>query len=90
MSTADEAYYRRRAQEEVERACASDDPRVVEFHYVLSELYFGRLLEKAGGEDVPPFDLIPPPAPPRTSPSAGPGSPRDRRPRAAARTGSSA
>jgi hypothetical protein len=66
MSINDEVYYRRRAEEEVERACASDDPRVVQFHYVLSELYLDRLQEKAAGEDGPPFTL--PPAPPRTCP----------------------
>lgn len=43
MSAEDEAYFQQRAEEEVERARASDDPVVVEFHYTLSELYFERL-----------------------------------------------
>lgn len=50
MSIDDESYYRRRAEEEVERACASDDPRIVQFHNTLSELYFGRLREESPGE----------------------------------------
>ena len=50
MSIDDEDYYQRRAEEEVERALASDDPRVVQFHYVLSELYFERLQERAAND----------------------------------------
>ena len=43
MSADDEAYYQRRAEEEVERARRSEDPRIVDFHYRLTELYLDRL-----------------------------------------------
>ena len=43
MSADDEAYYQLRAEEEVERARRSTDPRVVDFHYRLTELYLERV-----------------------------------------------
>jgi hypothetical protein len=43
MSADDEAYYQQRAEEEVERARRSTDPRVVDFHYRLTELYLDKV-----------------------------------------------
>lgn len=47
MSQDDEFYYRRRAEEEVERARQAVDPRIVEFHYALTELYLEKLYPPA-------------------------------------------
>ena len=43
MSADDKAYHQRRAEEEVEHARRSDDPRIVDFHYRLTELYLDRV-----------------------------------------------
>lgn len=50
MPVDDEAYYQRRAEEEVERARASEDPRIVRFHYALSELYLDRIHDRQPGD----------------------------------------
>jgi hypothetical protein len=49
MSADDRNYYQRRAEEEVERARCSTDPRIVEVHYRLTELY----LDKVHGSGAP-------------------------------------
>ena len=46
----DRAYFERRAEEEIERARESTDPRSVAIHYALSELYLDRIAEAPGGE----------------------------------------
>lgn len=46
----DRAYFERRAEEEIERARESADPRSVAIHYALSELYLERIAEAPGGE----------------------------------------
>lgn len=51
MSADDEAYYQRRAEEEIERARRSTDPRVVHVHYRLTELYLDRVHGSAPGAD---------------------------------------
>lgn len=43
LSDEDRAYFERRAEEEVVCACFSRDPRAVEFHYQLAELYLEKL-----------------------------------------------
>ena len=43
MSADDVAYYQRRAEEEVERARLATDPRSVQFHYAMTELYLEKL-----------------------------------------------
>jgi hypothetical protein len=43
MSADDRDYYQRRAEEEVERARCSTDPRIVEIHYRLTELYLDKV-----------------------------------------------
>ena len=48
MSADDEAYDQKRAEEEIERARRSTDPRAVQLHYRLSELYLDRLHGPAG------------------------------------------
>jgi hypothetical protein len=49
MSDEDRAYYRRRAEEEVERACAAGDARSVRLHYHLASFYLERVYG-GGGE----------------------------------------
>lgn len=39
----DRAYFERRAEQQIERARESDDPRSVAIHYALSELYLERV-----------------------------------------------
>ena len=46
----DRAYFERRAEEEIERARESVDPRTVAIHYALSELYLERI-DAARGEE---------------------------------------
>jgi hypothetical protein len=43
MSDEDRAYYRRRAEEEVARACESGDARSVRLHYHLASFYLERV-----------------------------------------------
>ena len=43
------AYFYRRAEQEIELACASVDERLVSFHYRLADLY----LNKVYGIEVP-------------------------------------
>ena len=50
----EEAYFYRRAEEEIERARASADPRLVSFHYRLSALYLDRAFGAAAGTEPPP------------------------------------
>lgn len=45
----DRTYFERRAEEEIERARESTDPRTVAIHYALSELYLERI-DAAPGE----------------------------------------
>ncbi len=47
----DRAYFERRAEEEIERARESADPRSVAIHYALSELYLERIGAAAGRAD---------------------------------------
>ena len=51
MARDDESYYRRRAEEEIERAQQSNDPNVVRSHYLLAELYLDQIY---GGGETPP------------------------------------
>lgn len=46
----DRAYFEQRAEQEIERARESTDPRTVAIHYALSELYLERI-EAAPGEE---------------------------------------
>lgn len=48
----DRAYFERRAEEEIERARESDDPRSVAIHYALSELYLERVDAASGEEEA--------------------------------------
>jgi hypothetical protein len=43
MSEDDRIYYSRRAEEEISRAQASEDERLVRFHYILGGLYLDRV-----------------------------------------------
>jgi hypothetical protein len=43
MSDDDRDYFRRRAEEEIARAQASDDARLVSFHYHLAGLYLDKV-----------------------------------------------
>jgi hypothetical protein len=43
MSAEERSFLERRAEEEVERAQRSADPKVVRFHYLLMEAYLERL-----------------------------------------------
>ena len=47
----DRAYFERRAEEEIERARESSDPRSVAIHYALSELYLERIGTDSCGTD---------------------------------------
>lgn len=48
MSEDDEAYYHRRAEEEIARAQASTEAKVVSFHYHLAGFYLDRVFGEAG------------------------------------------
>jgi hypothetical protein len=43
LSDDDKAYYHRRAEEEIARAQASTEPKVVSFHYHLAGFYLDRV-----------------------------------------------
>lgn len=43
MTDDDRVYFERRAEQEIERARESSDPRIVAVHYALSELYLERI-----------------------------------------------
>lgn len=43
MSDEDRVYFYRRAEEEIERARLSVTDQLVQFHYVLAELYLDRI-----------------------------------------------
>ena len=51
MSEEELSYFYRRAEEEIGRAQQSNDPRLVNFHYRLSDLY----LERVFAEDFCPW-----------------------------------
>lgn len=55
-------YYRRRAEEEVERASNATEPSVVAVHYAMAELYLARLPERK--DELP---AVPPEEGPGTS-----------------------
>jgi hypothetical protein len=47
MSEDDKAYYHRRAEEEIARAQASTEAKVVSFHYHLAGFYLDRVFGEA-------------------------------------------
>ena len=50
------AYFERRAEEEIDRARESADPRSVAIHYMLSELYLERIGAARGEADAAASD----------------------------------
>jgi hypothetical protein len=61
----DEAYFERRAEEELEHATRALDPKVVRFHYLLTELFLERLYGTSGSRLPPeagrhPSNISPP------------------------------
>ena len=52
MTVDDRAYFELRAEQEIERARESTDPRSVAIHYTLSELYLERIGAARGEADA--------------------------------------
>jgi hypothetical protein len=52
LSDDDKAYYHRRAEEEIARAQASSEAKVVSFHYHLAGFYLDRVFGEAKSSDL--------------------------------------